>query len=131
MKGGGRTEQGRRAAHRRGIRAETMAALLLRLKGFRILERRARTPVGEIDIIACRGRLVVFVEVKQRARRDSAMLALRERQQARIVRAARFWLPRHPSLSDWNYRFDMVIVPPYLWPLHIADAFPAAIAGES
>ncbi|MGF7158972.1 putative endonuclease [Rhodoligotrophos appendicifer] len=118
-------ELSRRQAYRRGHRAESVAALLLRLKGFRILERRTKTPLGEIDLIAVRGSLIIFVEVKQRARNAATLEVLTPRQQQRIMRAAHYWLPRHPSLSGHNYRFDMVVVQPYLWPQHIADAFTA------
>ena len=125
-----RNDEARRAAYRRGLHAETLAVWMLRLRGFRILDRRARTPVGEIDIVARRGELVLFIEVKRRSELHTAFSSLRLRQQERIVRAARFWLAGQAHLSRCNYRFDMVIVPPYLWPLHIADAFPADIAGQ-
>ena len=52
--------------HRAGLFAETLAALALRLCGWRILARRFRTPVGEIDIIARRRGVIAFVEVKRR-----------------------------------------------------------------
>ena len=57
----------RRRAERGGRRAEALAALWLRLKGWTILARRVRTPVGEVDLIARRGRTIAFVEVKARA----------------------------------------------------------------
>ena len=82
----------RRRAYRRGHRAEAAAALLFRLKGFRVLARRMRTPLGEIDLIVHRGSLVVFAEVKQRARNAPTLQAISSRQQARIVSAARYWL---------------------------------------
>src|SRR5205085_1078996 len=62
----------RQAAFRRGLSAETRAALLLRVKGYRILARRWQSPVGEIDLVAWRRRVLVFVEVKARARLDDA-----------------------------------------------------------
>lgn len=123
------SEQVRRRAYRRGLVAETLAAWSLRLKGFRVLDHRARTPFGEIDLIAARGNLVVFVEVKQRRDRQTAIHSLRPHQQARITRAAHSWLAHHPTPAACNYRFDMIVVQPYLWPMHIADAFPAAIGG--
>ena len=57
------------AAFQRGLSAESRAALLLIAKAYRILERRWKTPFGEIDIIARRRGVVVFVELKARGRR--------------------------------------------------------------
>jgi Holliday junction resolvase-like predicted endonuclease len=59
-------------AYRHGLFAETIAALLLRTKGHRILARRYKTPVGEIDLVALKGRRLAFVEVKQRRTIDDA-----------------------------------------------------------
>lgn len=49
-------------AYRHGLLAETIAALLLRLKGHRIIARRYKTPVGEIDLVALKGKRLAFVE---------------------------------------------------------------------
>ena len=57
----------RRTAYLFGQKAETLAALWLRLKGYRILARRFRAPPGEIDLVARRGRVLALVEVKARA----------------------------------------------------------------
>ena len=56
----------RTRAYRHGLFAETVAALLLRLKGHRIVARRYKTPVGEIDLVALKGKRLAFVEVKRR-----------------------------------------------------------------
>ena len=71
------TRERRRKAWRWGRLAESAAAALLRLKGFRILARGYKVPVGEIDIVARRGRLVLFVEVKARPSADAANEARR------------------------------------------------------
>jgi putative endonuclease len=113
----------RRAAERHGHRAENRAALALRLKGYRILARRFRTPVGEIDIIARRGRTIVFVEVKARATRDAALLAVTPAGRSRIIRAARFWLGRQPGAAGFDLRFDVILVMPRRWPAHMQGAF--------
>jgi len=113
----------RRQAEARGRRAETMAALLLRLKGYRILARRTRTPFGEIDLVALRGKVVAFVEVKARQRRDEAAWAVTPQQAGRIARAARYWLGAHPGLAAHDCRFDIIIVSPYQMPQHVPDAF--------
>ena len=80
-----------------GLSAESRAAALLIAKGFRILARRWRSPVGEIDIVARRRHLLVFVEVKAREPLDDAAWSVTERQRARIVAAAEAWLARYPG----------------------------------
>ncbi|MCZ6763390.1 MAG: YraN family protein [Alphaproteobacteria bacterium] len=116
--------QNRRAAERRGRRAETLAAWVLRLKGYRILARGWRTrATGEIDIVARRGRLVAFVEVKARARVGAAAHALSPAPQARIARTAEAFMQRHPRLGGCSWRFDAILVRPGRWPNHIRDAW--------
>ena len=66
----------RHAAEKRGRRAEIMAAWWLRLHGWSILARRARVPGGEVDLVARRGQVLAFVEVKQRANEESAAWSL-------------------------------------------------------
>ena len=83
-------------AFRTGLSAEARAATLLVAKGYRILAKRFRTPHGEIDIVARRRNLIVFVEVKARASLDDAAYAVTPRQQARIIAAAQIWLMAHP-----------------------------------
>src|SRR5687767_12823599 len=85
----------RQAAFRLGVSAETRAAALLLAKGYRIVARRWKSPVGEIDIVARRRGTLVFVEVKARDQLDAAAEALTLRQRARIIAAARAWLARH------------------------------------
>ena len=115
----------RQAAFRRGLSAETRAAVVLLLKGYRILARRWQSPVGEIDIVARRRRVLVFVEVKARARLDDAAEAVSERQRRRIAAAAQAWLVGHPDHACADIRFDAVLVMPRRWPRHIVAAFDA------
>lgn len=117
----------RRRAFRRGHFAETAASWLLRCKGYRIVARRVRTPLGEIDIIARRGRTTAFVEVKERPTSDVALEAVSPRQARRLVGAARYWLTAQPSGStvEADWRFDIVVVSPYLLPRHLPNAFAA------
>lgn len=110
-------------AHARGMRAETLAAWLLTLKGFRILERRWSSPVGEIDVIARRGDLLVFVEVKARQDRAVALESVQYRQQARIGRAAGAYLQRHAQYAALDCRFDVIAISSWGWPRHITDAW--------
>jgi putative endonuclease len=115
----------RRAAEVRGRRAETFAAWYLRLKGYRVLARRYKTPVGEIDLIVQRGRRIAFVEVKIRESHDEAMLAVTVASRRRIARAASLWLAAHPAANGLDLRFDVVLTAPRRWPRHLAGAFDA------
>ena len=118
-----RTAGHRRKAYRRGHRGEWVAALALMLKGYRILARRHRTRLGEIDLIARRGDLVLFVEVKARRTLIEAMEAIGPESERRIEGAADLWLSRQPDYGRLSMRFDMVAVLPWRWPVHVENAF--------
>jgi putative endonuclease len=113
------------AAFRVGLSAESRAAAFLVAKGYRIVARRWKSPVGEIDIIARRRRVLVFVEVKARERLDDAAECLTERQQRRIIAAAEAWLASHPDDVTAEIRFDAILVAPRSLPRHIPAAFDA------
>ena len=113
----------RQAAFRHGHVAEATAALLLLAKGFRLIARRYRTPLGEIDLIAKRGRLIAFVEVKARPSEMEALESVGRFAERRIVDAADLWLANHPDAADLDLRYDMIVVTPWRLPRHIADAF--------
>ena len=114
----------RRRAEKRGRSGETLAALLLRLKGYRILGRRVRTHAGEIDLVARSPRGVLcFVEVKARPDARAALESVAERQRARIERAASLFVANRPALARAAMRFDIVTVSPRAWPRHIRDAW--------
>ncbi|WP_270374161.1 YraN family protein [Marinicauda sp. Alg238-R41] len=115
----------RERAERRGRNAERLAALCLVLKGWRILARRARTAAGEIDLIARRGAVLAFIEVKARASDRIAAEAVTPRQAARLVRAAALWRARQTGLAALQPRFDVVLVVPGRWPRHLKGAFSA------
>lgn len=115
----------RRAAERRGHGAERLAAWALRLKGYRILGRRVKTPHGEIDLVARRGDTVAIVEVKARADADTALSAVGPGSQRRLSAAARVWLARNPAFAGHTIRFDVVLVVPRRWPAHLVNAFAA------
>ena len=113
----------RRAAYRHGHLAEAAAAALLLIKGYRLLSRRYKTPLGEIDLIAKRGRVVAFVEVKARPTRREALDAVGRGAEKRIVDAADLWLAKHPQAAAFDLRYDMVLVTPWELPQHVPDAF--------
>jgi putative endonuclease len=121
-----RSDPRRRIAFRFGLSAESRAAALLVAKGYRILARRFRTAVGEIDIVARRRGVLIFVEVKARDNFDEAAEAVGKRQQTRIIAAAELWLAEHPQDARGDMRFDVVLVVPGRMPRHLMAAFDAS-----
>jgi putative endonuclease len=118
------TDEPTMTRHATGLSAESRAAAYLVSKGFRIVARRLRTPHGELDIVATRGRLIVFAEVKSRATTDSAAESLTKVQQQRIARAADLFLSKQKAnLADLEIRFDVLLVAPGRAPVHVIDAF--------
>jgi putative endonuclease len=115
----------RQRHERSGRQAETAAGLWLQLKGYRILDRRARTPQGELDLVAAKGNMLVFVEVKSRQTFEIALNAVTPETRARIEQAARLWVSRKPKLRDWLWRFDIVLLAPGRLPRHMSDAWRA------
>ena len=113
----------RQAAFRLGLSAESRAAAYLIAKGFRILARRWKSPVGELDIVARRRSLLIFVEVKAREKLDDAAWSVTPRQQQRIGAAAEAWLAGHPDVAFTDIRFDVMLVAPGRLPQHIPAAF--------
>lgn len=114
------------AAFKTGLSAESRAAAYLVAKGYRIMARRFRSGVGEIDIIARRRNTIVFVEVKARANLDDAAYAVTAHQQARIVAAAEAWIAAHPQHAQSEFRFDAMLVAPGKLPRHLTAAFDAS-----
>jgi putative endonuclease len=113
------------AAFKDGLSAESKAAAFLLMKGYRILARRFRSPVGEVDIVCGRRNVLVFVEVKTRATYDEAVEAVTPQQRRRIVAGAEYWLASHPNDAQREIRFDVVIMTPRRLPQHIPNAFDA------
>ena len=113
----------RRDRERHGRRAETRAAIALRLKGYRVLDRRVRTSAGEVDLVVRRGGVVAFVEVKARKTRERAAESISPSQRRRIVRAAAHYIAANPRLAVLTQRFDAVLVEPRRWPHHIINAW--------
>jgi putative endonuclease len=114
------------AAFRTGLSAESRAAAYLMAKGYRILAKRFRTPYGEIDLVARKRNLLVFIEVKARATLDEAAYAVTPRQQARIIDAAQGWLMAHPEHAEFDMRFDAMLIAPRRLPRHLLAAFDAS-----
>jgi len=121
------TRAERRRIWRAGRLAETLAAWRLRLAGYRIVARGVRgtrgSGVGEIDIVARRGGVLAFVEVKARPDPARGAEALRPAQCRRIERAARCFVGARPDLAGLGWRFDLIVVAGGLWPRHLPDAW--------
>ncbi|SFV37767.1 putative endonuclease [Devosia crocina] len=115
----------RQVAERDGQRGEALAALFLQLKFYRLRDRRYKTPVGEIDLVLERGSTLVFAEVKMRSKWERADEALEAVNVSRIVRAAEYWLARHPEDREKSCRFDVIFLAPGRWPRHLINAFDA------
>ncbi|MEM6652875.1 MAG: YraN family protein [Pseudomonadota bacterium] len=111
----------RRGAEKRGRYAEALSVLWLRLKGYSILATRLKLAVGEIDIIAQRGNVLAFIEVKFRTELATAQTAVTGKSWARIARAADVWTARHPSLSQLDWRYDLIAWSRRTWPRHYRD----------
>ena len=112
----------REAAEKRGRGAETLAAMWLRLHGWRILARRARVPGGEVDIIARRRRTLAFVEVKARATQDAAAMSLDAWRLRRVVTAAERLAPRYLKPGD-DLRIDAIFIVPGRFPSHMPNVW--------
>ncbi|OYY88866.1 MAG: hypothetical protein B7Y45_13975 [Sphingomonas sp. 28-66-16] len=112
----------RRAAEARGRRGERLAAWYLRLKGWRILDMRVRTPAGEVDLVAKRGPLIAFVEVKVRASAAELDHAIDARRLARVAAAAEILMPVYATAGE-DVRIDVILIAPGTRPRHIEHAW--------
>ena len=115
----------RQKAERRGHRAETIAAWWLRLQGFSIQDKRYKTPLGEIDLVARRGNLILFVEVKARASHRAALDSVGYRARQRIEKSARLWLAQQSDFARLSWRFDVIAISPWTLPHHYRDVWSA------
>jgi len=111
------------AARLSGRRGEVAAALWLMAKGYRILGFRLKTPQGEIDLLAQRGRVLAVVEVKRRRTLEEALEAVGAEQRERLRRAGAALAARRPALRDAAVRLDLVALAPGRLPRHAADAW--------
>lgn len=114
----------RRRAYLWGHMAEFLALVMLFFKGYHIRCRRFKCSAGEVDIIATKGNMMIFVEVKARRTFAEAAHALSITQKKRIIRAATWYMSQQKKVREEEfYRFDMVLVSPWRWPSHIKDAW--------
>lgn len=116
-------ERSRQRAEQSGRFAEWLALWFLRLKGYRLLAWRYKSPMGEIDLVMRKGEVTAFIEVKARASLDGAIASVTPWQSKRIAAAARSWMGRDQIAAHQACRFDIVAISPYHWPQHIENAF--------
>jgi putative endonuclease len=112
----------REAAERRGRRGETLAALWLMLRGWRIEGRRIKTRLGEVDLIARRGKILAFVEVKTRMKASDLPYAVDEYRLRRVASAAKLLIPKY-ARGDEGIRIDVILLAPWTLPQIIEDAW--------
>jgi putative endonuclease len=112
----------RRQAEKRGRGAETLACWYLRLKGWRVLARRARVHGGEVDIVARRGRTLAFIEVKARATEEAAAFSLDHYRLRRVAVAAERLAQRYMRDGD-DIRIDALFIIPGRLPRHLANVW--------
>ena len=112
-------------AYRQGLWAENLAAWLLRLKGYRVLARRYKTPVGEIDLVVCRQKTLVAVEVKSRAENSDALESINFKNRERVQRALAHFMMHHPVYANYDLRFDVVAVSRGFSVQHLDNAWQA------
>lgn len=112
----------RQLAEQSGRAGESRAALWLRAKGWRILDQRVKTPAGEIDLVAKRGGLIAFVEVKWRKRREELDHAIDEYRLSRVAAAAEAVAHRYAQEGE-DIRVDVILLAPGAFPRHIPNAW--------
>lgn len=109
--------------HLKGLRAERFALFFLYCKGYRLLARRLKTPVGEIDLLMMHKNTLVVVEVKYRPSFDVGAGAIFHRQQDRLLNAIYYYLAQHQHHATKTIRFDAILIAPGKWPRHIENAW--------
>lgn len=94
-----------------GRQGEAVAARYLQERGYRILARNIHTPHGEIDLVARRDDVLVFVEVKLRtsSRYGYPEEAVTPRKQAHLLAAAEVYLAEHPEAGE-TWQFDVIAI---------------------
>ena len=105
----------------KGYFGEFFAAILLRMKGYKILERRYKVHCGEIDIIAKKKNKIAFVEVKSRTDEEKCFVAITSKQLSRIQNASRLFLQSHPNFQNCVCSYDVILIADWKLPIHIEN----------
>lgn len=113
-----------REAYYFGYFSEWIAVVYLIFKGYRIVKRNFKNPLGEVDIIAKKGDTLIAVEVKSRHGKDSQIGDVVTRRQCkRIINGMKWFLSSNPKFNDFAIRFDVVLVKPFQFPKHLENAY--------
>jgi putative endonuclease len=113
----------KKKSYKLGLFAESVATFYLRVLFYSVISRRYKSDVGEVDIIARRGKSLIFVEVKARKNKDDAYAAFTLHQQKRIVRTAQLFIAKNPKYNENNIRFDLILICPVFFIKHIKNAW--------
>jgi len=108
-------------AYKFGLFSETITCFFLRIKGYKILERRYKTNLGEVDIIAKKSGVIIFIEVKARKNGETDVLA--QHQMKRIIKSGELFIAKHRQFASFDLRFDLIIIRPFKLPEHIINAW--------
>lgn len=111
----------RRGRNRSGWIAEWAVVVYMTLKGYRLIARRYKTHVGEVDLIMARNRRVAFIEVKYRQTLALCEAAITPNLRQRVRRSANLWLAKHTRYHGYDVGFDLVLLCPWRWPHHIEN----------
>lgn len=112
----------RQAAEQSGRDGEKRAAMWLRLKGWSILGQRVKTRLGEIDLIAKRGGVIAFIEVKWRARVEELDHSIDEFRLQRVAAAVESVAHAYARDGE-DIRIDVILLAPGSFPRHIVNAW--------
>lgn len=112
----------RELAEKRGRRGELIAAWWLRFQGWHIVGQRLKTPWGEVDLVARRGNMIAFIEVKTRTSDADLATAIDRWRLRRVAAAAEQLLPRYAKGRE-NMRIDVILVAPWRWPHHLVNVW--------
>ncbi|MBL4589202.1 MAG: YraN family protein [Alphaproteobacteria bacterium] len=113
----------KRNDYKKGLWAERIAIIFLMLKGYKILKNRYKTPVGEVDVVAKKRNVLVFVEVKRRPNYEQGILSISSVSQKRIMRAAEHYLMMEKLGNSIDMRFDAIIISPPFSIKHLVHAW--------
>lgn len=102
----------RKVAYEQGLEAEKIAAQYFQFKGYKVIERRYKTPVGEVDFVVRKGNVLVFAEVKSYKNEEQALYAITSAARRRIEAAAMHFIAHNEEVTPCDMRFDVVVVPP-------------------
>lgn len=112
-----------KTSYQKGMFAEKLACVYLTFKGYRILKTRYKTKFGEIDIVARKGKMIAFIEVKQRVTEKDGAEAISAQSQKRITNAAKQFISQNSKYVGFAFRFDALLFIPPIFVRHLDNAW--------